>query len=364
MKKNQILSIYGKDYCRMTQELLRAADLQALIGGREKTILLKPNLVLASTAESGAVTHPEILEGVIVYLKSEGFTNLRVCEGSWVGAKTVPAARLSGILGVCEAYGVPFVDLQKDESRPMNGGGMTIRVCEQALNADFIINLPVVKGHCQTLMTCALKNLKGLLPNSEKRRFHTLGLHRPIACLNTILKPGFIVADNICGDLNFEEGGTPVQMDRIFCCTDPVLCDSFACQTMGVALRDVPYIRMAEQLGVGCADLSRAEILALNEAEAAIPVRREYRVRALEAYAAPKDACSACYGMLIHALDKLEQKDLLRGLPQPVCIGQGYRAQSGELGVGSCTKNFRCNLPGCPPTAEQMLRFLEEQCRR
>ena len=32
-------------------------------------------------------------------------------------------------------------------------------------------------------MTCALKNLKGCLPDREKRRFHALGLTKPIAAL-------------------------------------------------------------------------------------------------------------------------------------------------------------------------------------
>ena len=81
---------------------------------------------------------------------------------------------------------VPFIDLQKDSSRRCRAYDMDIRVCEQALALDYLINMPVLKGHCQTGITCALKNAKGLLPNTEKRRFHSLGLHRPIANLNTL----------------------------------------------------------------------------------------------------------------------------------------------------------------------------------
>ncbi len=50
--------------------------------------------------------------------------------------------------------------------------------------------------------------MKGCIPNKEKRRFHTMGLHKPIAYLNKILKQNLIVVDGIIGgDLNFEEGG-------------------------------------------------------------------------------------------------------------------------------------------------------------
>ena len=41
---------------------------------------------------------------------------------------------------------------------------------------DRLINIPVLKGHCQTAMTCSLKNLKGCIPNKEKQRYHREGL--------------------------------------------------------------------------------------------------------------------------------------------------------------------------------------------
>lgn len=68
---------------------------------------------------------------------------------------------------------------------------MKLNVCERAANIDFLINVPVLKGHCQTKITCALKNMKGLIPNTEKRHFHAMGLHEPIAHLNAGAPSGF-----------------------------------------------------------------------------------------------------------------------------------------------------------------------------
>ena len=56
---------------------------------------------------------------------------------------------------------------------------MQLSVCKRAAEADFLINVPVLKAHCQTLFTCALKNLKGVIPDKEKRRYHTLGYPPP-----------------------------------------------------------------------------------------------------------------------------------------------------------------------------------------
>lgn len=326
MKKRDIFLIHGTDYKEMTKQLLERANLAADIRDQEKKIALKPNLVAASDPSHGATTHGELLAGTIEYLQEHGFQNLTIMEGSWVGEQTERAFRAAGYDKICRKYQVSFVDLQKDSSTEYNGAGMRIRVCDQAMAADYRINMPVLKGHCQTVVTCALKNNKGLIPNSEKRRFHTMGLHKPIAHLNTIVQNDFILVDNICGDLDFEEGGNPVVMNRILGFKDPVLCDAFVCDCMGYRTEDAAYIGLAEKLGVGSTDLASANIVCLNPptgTEAKAHMTR--RVQKLAQFAEAKDACSACYGSLIYALDRLndagELKKAFRPWPSDRDIG-------------------------------------------
>ena len=361
MNKKDVFMIHGTNYKEMTLQLLEAANLAAVIGDTRKRIALKPNLLCAKDPSLGATTHGELTAGAIEYLKVHGFSDITVMESSWVGEQTMRSFHALGYDRICETYGVPFIDLQKDSSHTHDAKGMQIRVCDAALNVDFLINLPVLKGHCQTTVTCALKNNKGVIPNSEKRRFHTLGLHKPIAHLNTVARNDFILVDNICGDLDFEEGGNPVLMNRILGFWDPVLCDAYVCDSMGYSVDQVPYIRMAERLGVGCADTSQAHVIALNpdQRDSTRP-KLTRRVEALAGYIAPKDACSACYGSLIHALDRLQESgQLKRNLP-PICIGQGWKNQPGGIGVGSCTSCCVKSLKGCPPRAVDMVRFLKE----
>ncbi len=227
MEKHQILAIYGTDYTDMTVRLLEAADFEGLVPDRHARIGIKPNLVVAATADGGAVTHPEIIEGVIRFLQGRGYDNFCVLEGSWVGDRTKRAYEVSGIGPVCREYGVEYIDLQTDSAVRVDARGLRVDVCSKALELDFLINLPVLKGHCQTVVTCALKNHKGLLPNREKRRFHAEGLHSPIAHLAAVFSNELIIVDNICGDLDFEEGGNPVTMNRILCARDPVLVDAY-----------------------------------------------------------------------------------------------------------------------------------------
>ncbi|MGI6006109.1 MAG: DUF362 domain-containing protein [Ruminococcus sp.] len=364
MNKNDIYMIQGTDYKQMTLELLEKCRLAEDIGDRGRRIGLKPNLVLAKPASSGAVTHSELVDGVLTYLKGAGFYNIVVLESSWVGDRTSQAVKASGILEVCHRHQVEFLDLQKDSSIACTAENMDIAVCRKALEIEYLINMPVVKGHCQTLVTCALKNSKGLIPGTEKRRFHTMGLHEPIARLNTIIRQNFILADNICGDLDFEEGGNPVVMDRILAFKDPVLCDSFAAETLGYHPEDIAYIRLAEQMGVGSTDLSKANIHQLREGykkKGQADRKSKGRVGQLAGYAAPKDACSACYGSLIYALDRLDREKGLTGRKGKIAVGQGYQGQKGEIGVGRCTGCFEKNLPGCPPKAVDILKFLKDE---
>lgn len=359
MKKNEILVIYGTDYRKMTGKLLEEADLAGQIGDRRKRIGIKPNLVSAVPASEGATTHPEVVEGLICFLQEHGFEDLTVMEGSWVGGCTAEAFKMCGYEELAERYGVKLVDAQKEDSVTMDCAGMKLQICKCAYDVDFMINVPVMKGHCQTRITCALKNMKGLLPNSEKRRFHTMGLHRPIAHLSRGILQDFILVDSICGDLNFEDGGNPTIMNRMFAAADPVLCDAYVCSLLQYQTEEVPYIGMAEALGSGHADLGAAVVRELNIKGRQDQLPDIRRVMKLAELAEEVDSCSACYGYLIPALDMLEQEGLLRDFTDKICIGQGFRGKTGKLGVGNCTKDFQHSLKGCPPTEQEIYEFLK-----
>ena len=375
IRKNEIWKIYGTKYTEMTKELLSATELADLIGERTTRIGIKPNLVTPSPAEYGATTHPEVVAGIIEYLQEHDFDNIIIAEGSWVGDSTQEAFKYCGYRQLRSEYGVHLVDTQKEKWHQVDCAGMKLNVTDVVDRVDFWINVPVLKGHAQTKVTCALKNLKGLLPNSEKRRFHTMGLHRPIAHLAAGITQDFIVIDHICGDLDFEEGGNPVVRNCVMAAVDPVLTDSYVCHLLNYKTSDVPYIRMAEKLGVGSTDLEKLRIcqigygseeegddkLIVREVDlhekSDLPVHR----RILEvAYAVDEvDSCSACYGSLVPALTRLKEEGLLDKLGTKIAIGQGHRGHTGRLGVGQCTINYDCCVEGCPPSENMIYEELK-----
>ncbi len=353
--------MYGEDIVDMTKRILFEAKIEERIGSTEKRIGLKPNLAVAKLASSGATTHPEIAEGIIQYLQEKGFYNIAIIEGSWLGDNTDRAYKLCGYSEIAKKYNVELINTQSDTTTSYDCKGVKIHICDSAMAVDYMINLPVLKGHCQTSITCALKNNKGVIPNTEKRRFHTDGLHKPIAHLNVVAKNDFILVDSICGDLNFEEGGNPVQTNRLFATIDPVLCDAYVCKLMGYSISEVPYIELASKLGVGECDVKKANVIELNKPEKPSTVMPSRKAEQLGRIVTENQACSACYASLIHALERVDDMGKYRKVPS-LSIGQGFKGKTGKYGIGNCTSCFESSVAGCPPTGEDVVRYLERIC--
>lgn len=357
---------------RRTGELLKRAQLSSLIlrkcGSYEAKILLKPNLLGPIPASQGATTHREVVSGLIRYLRDQGFQDLLVAEGSWVGDRTEDALLVTGYSEMLRDLDVPFLDLQRDPARTVDAAGMDLSICSAALDADFLINVPVLKGHCQTRMTCALKNMKGCLPGSEKRRFHRCGLHAPIAHLARGLRQDFIVVDALSGDLTSEDGGRPVRQDLLLCGLDPVLIDAWACRYLGIPQKKVPYISMAGEIGAGCADAEKARVSVLfrdtwispaSLRDLPVSPSPDVSLVRIQENVQDVDCCSACYAALLPALRSLEEERHCR-FESPIAIGQGYRGRTGKIGIGTCTRLFEHSLPGCPPEKEEICAFLRK----
>ena len=358
----KIYMIYGSKAKEMTMSLMEAAKIKDEIPADAK-IGLKPNLVVAKEPESGATTHAGVLEGCIEYLQKYGFKNITIMEGSWVGDNTKRAFRVTGYDKIAEKYDVKLMDLKDDRTRPVDTAIGKIDVCATALDTDYLISLPVLKGHCQTTMTCALKNSKGCLPDREKRHFHSLGLDEPIAALGAALKPKLTIVDSICGDLDFEEGGTPVQTNRMFLGHDQVEIDAFGCSLMGIENELVGYIPLAEKFGAGSRDFSDNDIVYLNSpSDAPAYPKPSGIVSRLTKNVEQKDACSACYGNLVHALYRMEH-EYSNTCREHICIGQGFKDKFIDgIGIGRCCNCASQQVMGCPPSAEAIVNTLMKLC--
>ncbi len=359
MRRDELAVIYGQDPARMTDGLLDHIDLASLLPDQPR-VGIKPNLVVSKPSSSGATTDPIIVERLLVRLRALGVEDIVILESAWVGDSTERAFDVCGYRELAAGYGVELLDLKGDRGISVRAGGMDLEVCERALALDFLINVPVLKAHCQTRLTCALKNLKGCIRDPEKRRYHTLGLHQPIAALNMALRSRLIIVDGIVGDLTYEEGGTPVHMNRLIAGLDPVLVDAYAARLIGYGPSDIEYIGLARGMGVGSDDIDGATVRELNRTDDSDVRYRAGDGAAPYAHMFDEDqACSACFGSLVHAMQRLADSGDLKNVTGPIHIGQGHRTTSGQgVGVGQCAMGLSRCLKGCPPTASEMVDFL------
>ena len=346
---------YSEDILRGTIELLQASNLKGLVRPDMK-ISIKPNMVLAKPPSLGATTHSEVVEGIICVLKDLGASKIEIIESSWLGDDTKRAYKVCGYDSLSKKYNVPLFDLKDDAIRKINAGEYTFEVCAKAAETDFLINVPALKAHCQTNMTCCLKNLKGCISDREKRRFHTVGLHKPIAYLNKAIKTHFCVVDGICGDLSFEEGGNPVTRNMLLAGQDPVLIDSYCAGLIGYKISEIEHLNIASQIGAGVLFDSDTPINELNKDHKPQMGKADGgSVRRLAAYISEDGACSACYSSLIYALHNTGVKP-----KQKINIGQGFRGKPGEIGCGDCAGGHERYVKGCPPKAVDAAEFLKK----
>ena len=353
---NRIFIHYGTQISEMTCALLDAANVSSGIQP-SMHVVVKPNLVVSRPAADGATTHPEIAEGIIRYLKDHGIGNISIAEGAWVGDSTERAFKNCGYTSLAAKYGVKLVDTKKDRVVKKTLHGLEIGLCETLVHADYFINVPVLKGHCQTRMTCCLKNLKGCIPDGEKRRFHTIGLHKPIAVLASLLKPDLHVIDGICGDLSFEEGGTPIPSNRLLLGFDPVLLDSYGAQLMGYQPDEIEHLRLAKDFGVGQYVSDQTEITEFG-IRPKTDMKRNPAARQFAQFIDEDGACSACYAALVFALNKVRPSQS----SGKIKIGQGFRGKTCKgIGVGNCTAGCEIHVKGCPPHAVDIVEMLRSK---
>jgi len=351
-----IVLTYGTDIIENTYEALTSSDIGSYLNPNF-SVSIKPNLVVPGPASNGAITHPEVVEGIILFLKEFGVSKIKIIESSWLGASTKQAFKDCGYEELSRKFNIPLIDLKSDSCSTVKSEGYSMKVCNEALETDFLINVPVLKAHCQTLLTCCMKNLKGCIPDSEKRRFHTLGIHKPVAALNTVVKTSYCVVDGICGDLSFEEGGNPVEGNRIILGRDPLLVDSYCAELIGYLPDEIDYLSYGKEMGIGNYFSKKTKVVELNLQNKPLNEIKSGRTTSrYKGYIKEDAACSACYSSLVYALHRLGGKTSKKG---KIHIGQGFKGKNGSgIGIGNCALGFEKCVSGCPPKATDIIDAL------
>lgn len=99
-------------------------------------------------------------------------------------------------------YGVRILNVFERPFRKIDlGEGVTLNFNEDFLEADFLVNLPVLKTHAQTVVSLGIKNLKGLIDVPSRKKCHSpepqRDLHFMVSRLANRIPPSFTLIDGI-----------------------------------------------------------------------------------------------------------------------------------------------------------------------
>jgi len=368
-----------------TQEQIEAAVRKAvdLAGGlpravgKGSTVLIKPNLVAPRPPETGATTDPRVCKAIADMVSARGARPI-IAESSFVGLDTEEVIKVAGY-DKLRQDGYEVVDLKKRGTEtvtipvPEGVALKEVSLPKLVVEADAIIDVPKMKTHDQSGVTLSVKNMKGVLPDVWKRRFHhTYGVFQSTADLLTVIRPAFSIVDGIVAMQGVGPAlGEAIEMDLVVAGRDAVAVDAVVGAVMGFDLDECGCVREAAARGLGVGDLGEIDVV--GEPIASVQRRFKRSDEAIaEAIQLPpgfkliidEKACSGCRNQILSTLFDLKDANLLE-------MAAGWTVLSGRfdelpdvprerlLLVGACLAEFRdagTFVEGCPPNSRDVIR--------
>jgi len=351
-------------------------------------VLIKPNLVLGANQKNfppfGIVTTASIIEELVQVLLEKGCRDITVGEGSIVleemGSNTTKGFKFSGINRVGKDYNLKLIDFEAEEYEKVKLDSHTFRIAKRALEADFLINVPVLKTHGQAIVSLGMKNLKGCLKFSSKKRFHKRGnLEKLIALLNVHLNSHLTIIDGTYALEHGPTGGPAHHKDLIIASNDILAADMVGAKVLGKNPSNIPHIKEFAKLTNRDTELDAIVVNGekIEDVSDDLPYKSDYNqcfkragLKGIRVNAVKGDVsiCSGCYGNMeyTHIMFAKDNPEMDVGNVE-TCIGTGAKANPSADKIflfGDCAIKENnelentMNIAGCPPKVGEYLPIL------
>jgi uncharacterized protein (DUF362 family) len=138
-----------------------------------KTVLVKPNVLRASEATEGIVTHPAVLAAAIACLEKRHPKKVIVGDnpGLFSYGANAAAFEQTGLMAAAGGYYRNIGDVGIEVPFHEYYGGR-LSISQAVLEADVVLSMPKFKTHGLTVITGAIKNSYGILPGAQKAVLH------------------------------------------------------------------------------------------------------------------------------------------------------------------------------------------------
>jgi len=251
----------NEDHVAALNEALDAVgSIKRFVQAGEK-VTIKPNVGWDRTAAQAANTSPLLVGEMVRLCLAAGAAKVVVTDLSC--NETRRCFLRSGIKEAAEKAGAEVLLPTEEDLVVTDLGGVVLTkwpVLRPFLDADRLINLPIVKQHSLSSCTIGMKNFYGIL-GGRRNQLHQ-EIDQSIVDLAAFCRPTLTVVDatrvlmrggpqgGSLDDVNIEHS--------VICATDQVAADARAAEFLGLEAARVSHIVLAEKAGLGTIDYRSA----------------------------------------------------------------------------------------------------------
>lgn len=365
--------------------LAKSDDIQAnvtrvfdLMGGVQNvirkgtTVVLKPNAGHAEPPETSVCTNPEVVRAVIREVKKAEPKRIIIAEAAAIGCDTLECFKVSGIQAVAEEEGVELIDIKRDKDlvkvavRGFRSNIDSVKLPRFLLEADHLINLPILKAHASMVFSGALKNIKGVVQDKVHMDMHKQNLTMAMMDVWSVCRADINIMDAHRAASGYSPHmPVPIETHMILGSKDPVAIDRVACEVTGIDTSAVDYFKVAEETGLGKYAMEDIEVVGDSVEDCFmkmwIPYIGDMSTRWPEYDVRCAGGCSSCQALLAINMEELKAVNAYdENAGMTVVIGglNDIPADIPDEKIvlhGNCTKKYLKQHPnayhilGCPP---------------
>ena len=234
-------------------------------------VFIKPNIVSWSRFGSfpvyGFITTSRVVEDMVLILKERGIEKICIGEGLVLldpKDRETPAHAFEtlGYNTMKKKYGVEVLNLfDRPFEKIAFRDGTTLNLSTDFLKADFVVNIPVLKTHAQTVVSLGIKNLKGTIDINSRKKCHSADLekdlHFMIARFQEILPAGFTLIDGIYTNERGPGFDGKIRRENLLMGSRDVLsADKVGAMVLGYDPSEIPYLAQTAREAGRPVDLS------------------------------------------------------------------------------------------------------------
>lgn len=234
-----------------------------------QSVVVKPNIGWNRTPENGANTNPLLVKRIVEHCVQAGAKKVYVFDNSVdSGVKSYEtsgieaAAKAGGAIVVPASNASSYVDVEIPDAKRLT----KTMVHEVLMDADVLINVPVLKHHFASQLTIAMKNLMGVV--YDRMAYHSRGLNDCIVDFCLHRKPDLNVVDAYRVTMaHGPQKARPedvVLKKMLLLSSDVVAVDAASAKVFGQEPEAVKHIQMGHERGIGTMNLDELNIMKID----------------------------------------------------------------------------------------------------